>query len=157
MQSYSGANPLSRHSLLSLAASLSLHPFYSLEFFVTTAGSGLRFIFASSTVLAYRCGLVFLSPRLDPFSSLTSHSLTTKKNTCDLHDLTTHRTATPRLAAFSNTRLLKEGGWNNGCCYGEVFVREGVPAVEVQSNYAERDESFLWSTGNEQDECFCWE
>lgn len=58
------------------------------------------FQISSSTVLAYRCCPLFTFPHTGTFSSLTLHSFTTENTTCELHDLTTRRTATLRLAAY---------------------------------------------------------
>jgi hypothetical protein len=68
------------------------------------------FQISSSTVLAYRCGPLFTFSHTGSFSSLTLHSFTTKNTTCELHDLTTPRTATLRFAAYDQHwyRLLME-------------------------------------------------
>lgn len=149
MRSYSGANLCLDILFLTFAVSLSLLPFYSWVLLVTTAGSETRFTFASFTVLAYRWTPVFTFSHTRAFLLSNVLNLQQPHTTCDLHDLTTSRTATLRLAAFNN--IIADGcfksGRNNGSFSEDVDGKGGQ--ADVQS-HRQWDESIL-SDGDEPD------
>lgn len=116
---------------------------------VTTAGSVTRFTFASSTVLAYRCTPVFTFSHTRVFLPSHISLLHQPHATCDLHDLTTSRTATLRLAALNN--ITKDGCFeargSDGSFCEDV---DGDGEAGIQS-YFKFDKSIL-SDGDEPDE-----
>jgi hypothetical protein len=115
---------------------------------VTTAGSETRFTFSSCTVLAYRWTPVFTFSHTRAFLLSNIPNLQQPHTTCDLHDLTTSRTATLRLAAFNSITAdgWFKGGRNNGSFSEDV---DGEGEADVQS-YRKWDESIL-SDGDEPD------